>query len=152
MVVNKIRSRVDHIVAVETFPGFSQFIDTAENILVINANIETFRMRKTFDLVTATGIMQFFPENVARDIYRNIYDMVKPGGQLVMRAHVGLHETVRVEKSDELQADYFAEFRHVVLERQILEECGFAVEIIDEVAAELNVWDNTKHLYFIGSK
>lgn len=152
MVVNKIRRHVDQVVAVETYPGFSQFIDNAENVLVINANIENFKIRKSFDVVTATGIMQFFPESAVRDIYQNIYDMLKPGGRLVMRAHVGLYETVRVEKSDELQADYFAEFRHVDLETKILQECGFAVEVIDEVAPEFSVWDNTKHLYFVGSK
>ena len=149
MVVNKIHPFVRELVAVETFPGFSQFIDHAENVLVINASLENFRIRKSFDIITATGVMQFFLEEAARSIYKNLYDMLTPGGRLVTRNHVGLNETIKVERSDELQSDYLAEYRHVELEKQMLAECGFSVEVFDEVPPEFSVWTNSRHLYFV---
>lgn len=151
-VINKIYQEVREIVAVETYPGFSKHIDDVDNVLVINANLENFRIRRNFDVVTATAVMQYFPEKDARQIYSNIYGMLKLGGTLIARNHVGIHETVRVARSDELQSEYFAEYRHLELEKRLLIECGFSVEIIDEVPANHNVWENTKHLYFVCKK
>ena len=151
-VTNKIYESVKAVLAVETYPGFTKFIDDDESILVVNANLENFRVRMEFDLAVATAVMQYFPEDSAKQMYSNIYDMLKAGGKLIARNHVGLHETVRVEKSEELQADYFAEYRYIDLEKHILEECGFSVEIIDEVPADHNAWENSKHLYFVCTK
>jgi SAM-dependent methyltransferase len=151
-VVNKIYREVGELFAVETYPGFSRFIDHAENVTVINANLEGFAIRKSFDLAVATAVMQYFPQATAHGIYCNVYEMLRVGGKLIARNHVGLHETVRIEKSDELQADYFAEYRHLDSELRMLHECGFSVELIDAVPAEHNVWDNTKHFYFVCTK
>jgi cyclopropane fatty-acyl-phospholipid synthase-like methyltransferase len=151
-VTNKLAQHVREIVAVETYPGFTQFIKNTENILVINASLENFQIRKLFDVAIATAVMQYFPEETAREMYANIYQMLRPGGKLIARNHVGLYDTVAVEKSAELQSDYFAEYRYIELEKQMLESCGFKVEIIDEVPADHNVWENTKHLYFVCTK
>ncbi|PKR81710.1 hypothetical protein CW751_04065 [Brumimicrobium salinarum] len=152
-VTNKLLEHVNHVTAVETFRGLSEFINKGENIIVINAKIEGFYIHKQFDAVISTGVLQFFKKIDAEDIYTNIYEMVKPGGLFIMRLHCGLKETVVINHSKELDQEYFAEFRQVDEEKKLLEQIGFSeVQIIDEAPEELNVYDNTRHFMFVCKK
>ncbi len=152
LVVNALVESVKEIVAVETFKGLSKFIDP--KILVINAELTGFQIRKQFDKIVSTGLTHFFPEEDIVKIYANMFDMLKNGGKLIMRSHCGLEDKVVINGySEELNSKYFTEYRKVDTEKKILAEAGFKdIQIFDEVAAELNVWDNTRHYYFVCSK
>jgi len=152
LVVNALKGSVKEIVAVETFKGLSNFID--EEILVINAELTGFQIRKKFDKIVSTGLTHFFPEEDIVKIYANIFEMLKTGGKLIMRSHCGLKEKVVINGySEELSSYYFTEYRTVETEKGILKSLGFKdIKIFDEVADELNVWENTRHYYFVCSK
>lgn len=154
LIVNKIVPLVKSLIAVETFQGFSKYILDAPNLMVINADLDGFRIRRKFDKIICTGVMQYFTEPSVNRIYTNIYDMLKSDeGVFIMRIHCGMDETVTVKGSNENGADFFAEYRHVSLENQILKDVGFKdVQILDEAPEELNVWDNTRHYMFICRK
>jgi SAM-dependent methyltransferase len=152
-VTNKLLPFVNEITAVETFRGLSEFITEAPNMIVINAKIEGFYIRKKFDIAISTGLMQFFKRPDAEGIYTNLFDMLKKDGLFIMRLHCGLKETVVINHSKELDQEYFAEFRQVDEERKLLEEIGFSkVEVIDEAPEELNIYDNTRHFMFVCKK
>jgi len=151
-VTNKLLPFVKNITAVETFIGLSQYIIEDPRMMVINAKLEGFRIRKSFDVAIATGVMQCFPKADVIDLCTNLFEMVQKGGVLIMRTHCGLEETIVVDKSEEL-GDYFAEYRQVDEEKKMLQEIGFSeVKVLDEAPSELNVWDNSRHFMFVCKK
>lgn len=152
LVTNELVDSVKNIIAVETFEGLTKFIH--EDVLVINAELPTFKIRKEFDKIICTGVTHFFTKSDVAKIYENIYKMLKSGGKLIMRSHCGLKETVVINGfSEELSSEYFTEYRKLDEEVELIKSKGFStVEVIDEVADELNVWENTRHYYFICTK
>lgn len=153
LIVNKILPFVKEVTAVETFKGLSKYIITAPNVLVINARLEGFSIRKEYDVALSTGVMQFFERKDAVEMYTNIFNMVKNNGLFIMRIHCGLKETVVIHHSKELNQEYFAQYRQVDEEKKLLEEIGFSeVQVLDEAPTELNVWENTRHFMFICKK
>lgn len=152
LVVNHLVDCVSNITAVETFVGLTTFIDP--NILVINAELIGFKIRKQFDVAISTGVSQYFNEKNINNIYSNIFDMLKENGILILRNHCGLTETVEINGfSEELQTDYFTEYRQIENEINLLKNIGFkSVDIFDSVSEDLNVWENTRHFYFVCKK
>lgn len=152
-VTNKLLPFVKNIIAVETYNGLSKFITDDPNLLVINAKLEGFFIRKEFDAVIATGVLQYFNLDDATAIYSNIIRMLKKDGLLILRSHCGLKETVVINHSKELDQEYFAEYRQVDEEKKLLEKIGFSkVEVLDEAPEELNIYDNTRHFMFVCKK
>ncbi len=154
LIINKLLPSVKSITAVEKFEGFSKFISTDPNMLVINADLIGFKIRKEYNIVLCTGVGQCFPRNEMKDIYSNIVDMLDDKGYFISRMHCGIKEDVMVEGfSEELGTDYFAEFRSVDKEVELIKEVGFSeVELVDFLPDSINVWDNTRHYYFICKK
>lgn len=153
LVINKLYSDVKDIIALERFEGLSRFIENQPNIMVINARMEGFLIRKEFDKILCTGVMQFFTLSEAELIYQNIFKMLKTEGLFLMRTHCGLKETVTVNKSDENGGEYFAEYRLLENEVNLLKKIGFSnVQVLDKAPSALNVWENTRHFVFICKK
>lgn len=154
LIVNQLYDKVKHIIAVEKFEGFSRFIVDEPNILVINSDLTDFKIRKKFDIILCTGVSQCFKNEDMRPIFKNISDMLKDDGTFISRSHCGLQETVTIDKfSEELNADYFAEFTYLETEIDSMKEAGFnSVEIFDNLPDSLNKWENTRHFYFICKK
>lgn len=152
LITNKLLPITKNITAVDKFEGFTKFVD--DEILVINAELLGFKIRKTFDTVLCTGVGQCFVKEEMKDIYSNIFDMLKETGVFLSRMHCGIREDVAVNSySEELKTDYFAEFRQVESEKQLLLSLGFdSVEIHDFLPDTINVWDNTRHYYFVCKK
>ncbi|MFA3783649.1 class I SAM-dependent methyltransferase [Melioribacteraceae bacterium 4301-Me] len=154
LIINKLVDKVKHITAVEKFEGFSKFIIDHPNMLVINADLIGFKIRKLFDVVLCLGVAQCFPKEEMKGIYQNIYSMLRQNGHLVIRTHCGLHEDVIVDGfSQELGTEYFAEYRQVDKEKALLEEIGFLdIQIFDIFPDTTNVWENTRHFMFVCKK
>lgn len=154
LIVNKLIDHVKSIIAVEKFEGFSKFISDNPNILVVNAGLEGFRIRKEFDGILSTGVSQCFGKEDIIPMYENIYEMLKTGQYFIMRMQCGLKEDVIVNGySEELKTDYFASYRQLDSEIELLKSTGFKeVEIFDIFPDSLNVWDNTRHFIFVCKK
>lgn len=151
LVTNELMPLVSEIVAVEKFEGFSKFIIENPNLLVINADIVGFKMRKQFDMVLCTGVGQCLKKDEMEEVYDSIAKMMKPDGYFISRMHCGINETVIVDHfSEEIGAKYYAEFRAKDEEIAHIKSKGFSkVEIFDFLPDEINVWDNSRHYYFV---
>lgn len=154
LITNKLIDKVGHITAVEKFEGFTKFIVDHPNMLVINADILGFKIRKQFDVVLCLGVAQYFRKDDAIEIYRSLYEMTKPGGVLIVRMHCGLEKDKIVNGySKELQTNYFAEYRYVNEEVETLKNVGFeSVDKHDILPETLNVWPDTRHFIFVCKK
>ena len=154
LVVNKLVELVGHITAVEKFQNFSQYIQQSKKLELINADIIGFRLYKQFDLVLATGVIQCLEGRFIQDLYQNIFNMTKPGGHFIAHIHCGIKEDVIVDQfSEELDTNYYAEYRYHENEKQRILDSGFkTVELHDIFPDWLNKWPNTRHFLFVCTK
>ena len=67
---------------------------------------------------------------------------------MIVKNQFGLHEDVTVDGfSEELQENYFSQYRYIDKEIRLLREVGFNnIEVVDIYPKECNRWDNT-HFY-----
>ncbi len=154
LVVNKLVELVGHITAVEKFQNFSKYIKQSDKLELINADIIGFRLYRKFDLVLATGVMQCLEGKYIPEIYKNIFNMTNPGGHFAAHIHCGLEKHVIVDRfSEELNANYYAEYRHFEQEKSMMLKSGFQfVELHDVFPDWLNKWPNTRHFLFVCHK
>jgi len=154
LIINKLYDKVSSIVAIEKFEGFSKYIVDSPNVLVINADLKDFRIRRQYDGVLCTGVSQCFSLEEMTPIYTNMFAMLKQGGYFIMRMHCGLKEDVIVDGySDELNTNYFASYRKLDSEIQTLKDTGFKdIQTFDIFPDTLNVWENTRHFMFVAKK
>ncbi len=154
LIINKLVDHVKHIVAVEKFEGFTKFISETEKIFVIHSDLRGFKIRKQYDVVLSFGVAQCFAESEAYQIYENSYQMVKPGGKMIVRVHCALENDKTVDGfSEVLKTNYFAQYRNVQKEMNFLKSLGFkSVEKFDIFPDELNVWKDTRHFIFVCEK
>ena len=154
LIINKLIDKVKHITAVEKFEGFTKFIVDYPNMLVINADLIGFKIRKLFDSVLCFGVAQCFNKEDMKLIYTNMYNMVKPEGNLIVRIHCSLGKDIIIDGySEELQTNYFAEYRNKESEIKLLNEIGFkSIDVFDIFPDSLNVWPNSRHFIFVCKK
>lgn len=154
LIINKLLPHVKQITAVEKFEGFTRFIVDAPNMLVINADILGFKMRKQFDSVLLFGVTQCFTKEEASSLYQAAFEMTKPGGLIIVRTHCGLEADKTIDGfSNELGTEYFAQYRQVDHEMRLMETVGFKdIEKHDVFPDTLNVWPDTRHFIFVGKK
>lgn len=154
LIINKIYAEVGKILAVEPFENFTKFIKKASNIEIVNENICTFLPSQKYDLITFFAIMHYFKENEAINIYKKYFLYLKPNGKIIIKNQFGVNENVIIEGfSDELQTNYYAQYRHIKKEVKILEEIGYKnVEVFDIYPQECNRWDNTHFFAIVAGK
>ncbi len=154
LIINKLLQYVQSIVAVEKFELFTKFIVDDPRMEVIHADLIGFKTRKQFDAVLMFGVAQTFYKDDIVDIYKNCYEMTKSGGRFISRSHCGLTEDILVDGySEELKTNYFAHFRQVDSEIELLKNIGFKnIQKFDIFPDTLNVWDNSRHFIFVCEK
>ena len=82
------------------------------------------------------------------------FNMTKAGAHFIAHIHCGLEQDVIVDRfSEELDTDYYAEYRKHEWEKQQMLKAGFrSVEIHDIFPDWLNKWSNTRHFLFVCKK
>jgi cyclopropane fatty-acyl-phospholipid synthase-like methyltransferase len=150
LTLEKIVDQVKSIIAVELFKEFSDLILKHNKIQVINSDIKDFEINQKFDIITFFGIMQYYSENEAQDIYIKYKKLLKNKGKIIIKNQFGVREDVVVNGySENLKCDYFSEYRWLEKEKELLRSIGFEnVDHFDIYPAECNKWDNT-HFYSI---
>jgi cyclopropane fatty-acyl-phospholipid synthase-like methyltransferase len=150
LTLNKYYEKVKHIDAVERFDGFSKFIAKTPKITVHNQNITTFETNKQYDIITMFGILHYFNEKEAKEIYEKHKNNLRGGGRLIIKQQFGIKEEITVSGySEELKENYFSQYRHIDKEVKILKTIGYKnIEVFDIYPPECNRWDNT-HFYAI---
>lgn len=151
LIVNKIYNKIHDITAVEPFDGFTRFIVKSPNVKVVNQSISNFDIPDNkFDIVTIFAVMHYFNTEEAYDIYKKYFGAIKESGKLLIKNQFGVNENVVVEGySEEQKCNYYAEYRHIDKEVEILKNIGFKnIEVIDIYPPDCNRWSNT-HFYAI---
>lgn len=150
LVINKLYKNVKKIIAVEPFIEFTKFIEKSKNIGIENQNIFAYNPKQLFDIITLFGIMHYLDENEARIIYEKYKSFLKPRGKLIIKNQFGTSEDVTVKGfSEELNTNYYAQYRHTEKEIEILKKLGYEnITITDIYPPDCNRWENT-HFYAI---
>jgi cyclopropane fatty-acyl-phospholipid synthase-like methyltransferase len=155
LLINHLHEDFEQIVAVEKYKAFSKFIEKKENIEVINEDLLDVEAKKLFyDMVSLFGVMNYFNTKEAKIIYAKAYGWLKTGGMIVVKNQFGLNDDVVVSGySQELETDYFSNYRQVDKEIELLKEIGFVnIEKLDIYPPRYNRWDNTHFFALIGHK
>jgi predicted RNA methylase len=150
LIVNKICNKIERIVAVEYFSEFSKFIKKNKNIEIVNTNIFDYETKEKFDCITIFAVMHYLNEQEAVTLYKKYFDLIKNEGKLIIKNQFGIREDVEVSGYSEEQKDnYYAQYRHIDKEVNILSEIGYKnIEVVDIYPPECNRWENT-HFYAI---
>ena len=151
LLVNSLVDDFASITAVELYREFSKFIVQSEKMTVYNENLLTWQPEGQFDIITLFGVLNYFSEAEARQIYKSSFESLKEThGTFIVKNQFGVSQDVVVDGySEELKTNYFSEYRHLDKEKRILSEIGFVnIEVFDIYPPEYNRWPNT-HFYAI---
>ena len=148
LIINKLFPYVESIVAVEPFLEFTKYIIKNKKITIVNADIDKFSTNKLFDIISFFGVMHYVDEIEAKAIYSKYIHYVSEEGKMIIKNQFGLYEDVTIDGfSEELQENYFSQYRHIDKELRLLREVGFNnIEVVDIYPKECNRWNNT-HFY-----
>lgn len=150
LIVNKIYKSLKQVVAVEKFKAFSDFIIKDEKIQILNIDFNEWNSDEKFNIIIGFGFMHYFDEAEAIEIYRKIIKNLAPDGKLIIKNQFGVSEDVTVSGfSNELNREYFSQYRWIEKEKKILQDLGLTIENVEDIyTSEMNRWDNT-HFYAI---
>lgn len=153
LIVNKIYDKVKSIDCVEPFKEFSDHIIRNKNVNVINSDIVKLDIHKKYDLVCLFGVIQYFNEEESIKIYKKCLTWMNPNSKIIIKNQFGINEDVTVAGySEEQKNDYFAQYRHIDKEIEILKNIGYKnIDVVDIYPLEANRWKNT-HFYAIVAK
>ena len=153
LLINHLVEDFKKIIAVEKYPEFSRFINNHENLTIINEDIMDFNMTEAIDVASLFGVMSCFNCEEAKTVYYKVFNMLQDNGTLIVKNQMGVSQDVVIAGwSNELQTNYFAEYRYVDAEIKLLESIGFKrIEKIDIYPQEYNRWVNT-HFYALVCK
>jgi len=146
LLINNLIDDFSEILAVEKYTNFSNFIKKCPKIKIHNSDILDFEIDREFDVITLFGVMNYFNKSEARKIYNKCRRWIKPDGKLVVKHQMGKTDDVIVNGySEELQANYYSEYRWVENEIRLIESCGFSViNTTDIYPDHFNRWNNTR--------
>jgi len=151
LIINKIYERLNKITAVEPIQEFTKYIHQTDNIEIVNQNIFDYNYTlKKHDLITIFGVMHYFNEEEATIVYKKCYNGLIEGGMLIVKNQFGVDEDVTIDGySEEQKSNYFAQYRHLYKEIEILKKIGYKnIKYFDIYPKECNRWRNT-HFYAI---
>jgi len=148
LLINHLVDDFKAVTAIEKYPEFSEFIRKSPNIEVINMDLLEFKVDCCFDYVSLFGVMNYFNKEEAIIIYEKALYFLKEEGKLIVKNQMGIDDDVVVDGfSEELQTNYYSEYRHIDKEVALLKSVGFGkVDILDIYPKEYNRWNNT-HFY-----
>lgn len=154
LIVNKLYDKVGYVECVEPYSNFAKFITKSSNVKIINENILDFETGNKFDLITAFGIMHYFNEKESIKIYKKCLNWMNPSSKIIIKNQFGINEDVTVSGySEEQKTDYFAQYRHINKEVEILKNIGFKnIDVVDIYPPEANRWNNTHFYAIVGEK
>ncbi|MCW2986309.1 MAG: Methyltransferase domain protein [Conexibacter sp.] len=99
-----------------------------------------------YDMVTLLGVINYLEPGERRDLYERCRATLRAGGVLLVKAQMGVHETVVVDTvSDQVGGRYRAKYPHLDGEVAILREVfgDDAVTVTDPYPASFSRFDNT---------
>ena len=150
LLINHLVDDFKAVTAIEKYPEFSKFIVNSPKIKVINEDLLKVKLppNEKYDIASLFGVMNYFDFSEAAILYKRVKSFLKSNGVLIIKNQFGVNEDVIVNGySEELQTNYYSEYRHLEKEKSLLKNIGFEdIETVDIYPPEYNRWDNT-HFY-----
>ncbi len=141
------------VYAVDINGQFLEQMSGLANVVTVKSDATEFFCDQKFDLVTIFGAIQYNMGDDVRRIYTNCYGMLKTGACLLVSGQWGIEDTVLVDRfSEELQKQYYAEYRTLDSECSLLEEIGFQTELHKILPDSFDRFDNTKFMCIAAHK
>ena len=142
------------VYAVDYIAAFLDKIPDQEGLIKRVSDANTFCEKENFfDVITIFGAIQY---NVGKDlimIYENCYKMLKKGGVLLVSGQLGVNNTVTINNySHELKSNYYAEYRTVKQETDLLDSVGCSTRVEDILPEKFNRFENTKFHCLVAEK
>ena len=153
LLLKHIYKKVGKITAVEPLKEYSRFIPPADNIQVVNQEIQNFTCTDRFELITCFGIVQYFNIEEISSVYLKLFEYCLPGGRIIIKNQFGVQKAVLIDHfSTELNENYFSHYRTTKEEIDLLSKVGFTdFPVQDIYPPECNRWDDT-HFYAISAR
>lgn len=149
----EMKNKAKLVYAVDINGSFLKMMSGQDNIITVESDAVDFFCDQPLDLITIFGAIQYNMGEDVRRIYENCYGMLKNGGWLLVSGQWGIEGKVVVDKfSEELQKQYFAEYRTMDEECNLLEQVGFRTELHKILPDSFNRFDNTKFMCIAAHK
>lgn len=154
LMTNELSDYFSEIVAVEKYKEFAKFIDDKINVRVVIEDLLSLQLVGKFDVITIFGVMNFFNEKEAEQVYRSAYNLLSENGVLIVKHNMGLKGDVHVDSiSAELNTFYFSSYRSLENEKKLISDSGFFIdEIIDIYPDKFNRYPNTRYYAIVSTK
>lgn len=154
LLINRIYSKFKSVTAVEKYDGFAMHIIEDANVNVEISDLLNYKPIDEYDIVTIFGVMNFFNNIEALNVYKMAFGALKEGGRIIVKNQMGIEDDVIVNGfSAELQTNYYSQYRTVESESKLLNLAGFGtLEVYDIYPSEYNRWDNTHFYALVGTK
>ena len=141
------------VYAVDINATFLDRMKGYDNIITVESDAVDYFCDQQLDLVTIFGAIQYNMGEDVRHIYENCYKMLKTGGCLLVSGQWGIENRVMVDSfSEELQKSYFAEYRTLIEECDLLGKLGFTTELHKILPDRFNRFNNTKFMCIVAHK
>lgn len=119
-------------------------------------DVRTYRgADESYDMVTLLGVINYLEPDERRDLYERCRAMLRPGGALLVKAQMGVRETVVVDTvSEQVGGRYRAKYPHLDGEVALLREVfgADAVTVTDPYPPEFSRYDNTHFHHLIARR
>lgn len=153
LIVNRLVSHFENIHCVEPFEEFSKYIKNAENVTIHKISWFDFQAPHLFDAITIFGVAHYFNEPEITLLYGNTYEYCSSGGVLIIKNQFAKTETKEVHGSEQLGPNYYAQYRTVKTELNVLENCGFIVVGVFDMYENIhNKWPDTHYKAIVVAK
>lgn len=149
----EMSKKANIVYAVDINGNFLDRMKDQANIITVESDAVDYFCDQQLDLITIFGAIQYNMGDDVRHIYENCYAMLKNGGWLLVSGQWGLESRVLVDSfSEELQKSYFAEYRTLIEDCELLGELGFHTELHKILPDSFNRFNNTRFMCIAAHK
>lgn len=110
---------------------------------------------EAYDMITLLGVIMYLEAEERAGLYARCHAMLRPGGTLLIKAHMGIHETVVVDAySEQFDRNYRATYPHLEAEVADL-RAAFGdgeVTVTDPYPPSFSRFDNTHFHHLIARR
>jgi trans-aconitate methyltransferase len=141
LIVDRLGWRVH---AVDYVPEFLTHALEDPRITTEVGDARSYDSPERYDMVLLLGVINYLDVAERRDLYARCAGMLNPGGALLVKAQLGVRETVEVDTfSEQVGARYRAKYPHLDGEVALLDEAFATVAVTDPYPASFSRFENT---------
>jgi len=138
-----IAPTVTHVTAVDYTKRINEI--KSKNITTIVDNILNVKLKEgSFDIIILFGVTNYLNDEDVDILYKNCRKWLCEDGILLIKHQCGIENDVLIDKySPKFEARYVAVYRGESHDKNMLEQAGFTIKVLDPYPKEFNTWGNT---------